>query len=69
FLAAIWLGIDKLVHIVNGTQAPLIANSPYFYFALTCMIIGFQLFLAGYIAELVSRNSPTRNQYVIDKNI
>jgi ABC-type amino acid transport system permease subunit len=69
FLAALWIAIDKLVHIVNHTQAPLIANSPYFYFALTCMIIGFQLFLAGYIAELVSRNSPTRNQYIIDKHI
>jgi glycosyltransferase involved in cell wall biosynthesis len=67
FISALWLGISKMVHLYTGTSAPLVTASPYFYFALVCMIIGFQLFLAGYIAELVSRNSPTRNQYSIDK--
>ncbi|MDR2511780.1 MAG: glycosyltransferase family 2 protein [Bacteroidales bacterium] len=69
FISALWLGISKLVHLHTGTPAPLVTSSPYFYFALVCMIIGFQLFLAGYIAELVSRNSPTRNQYTVDKQI
>ncbi|GHV35458.1 glycosyl transferase [Bacteroidia bacterium] len=69
FISALWLGISKLVHLHAGTSAPLVTSSPYFYFALVCMIIGFQLFLAGYIAELVSRNSPTRNQYTVDKQV
>lgn len=69
FVSALWVGISKLIHILSKTQAPLIADNPIFYIALTCMIIGSQLFLAGFIAELVARNSPGRNQYLIEKVI
>ncbi len=69
FFAAAYLGIDKLLHLHYGTPAPLITNSPYFYFSIMCMIIGTQLFLAGYLAELISRSSPTRNQYLIDQTL
>jgi hypothetical protein len=47
----------------------LIADSPYFFLALTAMIIGTQLFVSGFIGELVSRNSAERNQYFIDEEI
>ncbi len=69
FIAVIWLGVQKWLFLVRGVGAPLITNSPFFYIAIMCMIIGIQLFLAGYIAELVSRNSSTRNQYLIEKTI
>ncbi|UKN03879.1 glycosyltransferase family 2 protein [Paracrocinitomix mangrovi] len=66
FMFAFWLGIDKL--FIN-TSGRLITQRPEFYLALTSMIIGSQLFLAGFIAELIGRNSPTRNQYLIEKEI
>jgi len=66
FLFATYLGIDKLFF---DTSARLIAERPEFYVSLTAMIIGTQLFLAGFIAELISRNSTTRNNYLIEKEI
>lgn len=65
FLAAIWLGAQKIYCLHHGIVAPLVTSSPYFYICLTCMLMGLQLFLAGYLAELVGRNSPTRNTYLI----
>ncbi|MEG1498957.1 MAG: glycosyltransferase family 2 protein [Bacteroidales bacterium] len=69
FLSALWLGIEKIGCLSHGIPAPLVVNSPYFYFAIMCMTMGLQLFLAGYIAELVGRNSSTRNMYLISKKI
>lgn len=63
------VGGSKLVHILNGTPAPLVTDSPYFYLALTSMIIGTQLFLSGFIGELVSRNSAERNDYRFEEVI
>ena len=63
------VGGSKLVHIINGTPAPLVTDSPYFYLALTSMIIGTQLFLSGFIGELVSRNSAERNDYRFEEVI
>jgi len=59
----------KLISIIEGDLRPLVTNSPYFYISLTAMIIGTQLFLAGFIGELISRNSPNRNRYKIEKEI
>lgn len=67
FLAALYLGIEKLVHLSQGIQSILIADSPYFYLSLVAMIIGTQLFLSGFLAELISRNYPDRNRYLVDK--
>ena len=68
FFAVVYLGISKLFDIMNHVKrAPLIAENPWFFFALTCMIIGTQLFLAGFMAELVSRSSSNRNNYIIEK--
>lgn len=69
FFSAGWLGIEKLIAMSNNIRLPLVTNSPYFYIALTCMVIGSQLFLAGFVAELVSRSATDRNVYLIEKTI
>lgn len=69
FISAGWLGIDKLIAMSNNIKAPLVTSSPYFFIALTCMVIGSQLFLAGFVAELVSRSASDRNVYLIEKTI
>jgi glycosyltransferase involved in cell wall biosynthesis len=65
--AAFTVGAQKLMHTLNNEIAPRITQNPYFYLALTAMIIGTQLFLAGFLAELNGRNSSERNSYLIDK--
>jgi CDP-diglyceride synthetase len=64
-----YLGIRKLVFINNNLRAPLITDSPYFYIALTAMIIGTVLFLTGFLGELVNRNSSERNNYLIKDKV
>lgn len=59
----------KLASLYSGDLRPLVALSPYFYISLTAMILGTQLFLAGFIGELISRNSPNRNKYKIEKEL
>ena len=69
FFASAWIGFQKLYSMSLGEIAPRVTNSPYFFIALTTMIIGTQLFLTGFIAELVSRSSSERNTYQIEKEI
>ena len=69
FLACLVVGGVKLVAICNNTPAPLVTDSPYFYIALTMMMLGTQLFLAGFLGELISRNAPNRNNYQIEKSL
>lgn len=69
FLLAGYLGVQKYLQIVGGNSAPLIANNPYFYIALTLMIMGTQMFLAGFLGELVSRSSADRNKYLVEKQV
>lgn len=66
-LLAGYLGISKIWAVYHNEYARLITNRPSFYIALTCMILGTQLFLAGFISELVGRNSTERNHYLIEK--
>jgi glycosyltransferase involved in cell wall biosynthesis len=66
---AAYLGIDKLIAVARHVPARLVTQSPYFYIGLTAMIIGTQLFLAGFLGELVSRSSASRNEYQIEKEI
>jgi glycosyltransferase involved in cell wall biosynthesis len=61
------IGADKLISLHKGIPAPLITDTPYFYMSITSMIIGTQLFVTGFISELISRNSLERNNYHIDK--
>ena len=69
FVAAIIVGATKLIALANNEPTRLVTDSPYFYIALTMMILGTQLFLTGFIAELVSRSSQERNRYNISKEI
>ena len=69
FLAAFFIGADKLWCLANGVPQRLVTNSPYFYIALTMMIIGTQLFLTGFVADLVSRSSTNRNDYQVETTI
>jgi len=69
FISAAWLGAYKLYSMYHGILVERVTQSPYFYFALTLMILGTQLFLTGFIGELVSRSSAERNLYLIDKRI
>jgi len=64
-----YLGGNKLWAMYSGEHAKNIADQSSFYIALTCMIIGTQLFLAGFIGELISRNSSSRNDYTIAQKI
>lgn len=65
FVLAAWLLIDKAIHLFQGTPAPKVADSALFYIGLVAMIIGTQLFLAGFLGELISRMHPDRNLYSI----
>jgi hypothetical protein len=69
FIAAIILGASKLYALANGIHFRLITDSPYFYISLVMMILGTQLFLTGFLAELISRTSQERNKYNISKEI
>lgn len=68
-IATLYLGSVKLYYVLSHVRAPLLTSSPYFYLALTTMIIGSQLFLAGFLGELISRNSSERNEYKVEKEI
>ncbi len=69
FIAAFVIGADKLYCLANGIPQRLVTDSPYFFIALTMMIIGTQLFLAGFLGDLVSRSSSNRNDYQIEEEL
>ncbi|MDX1684957.1 MAG: glycosyltransferase family 2 protein [Saprospiraceae bacterium] len=69
FLLFAYIGGSKLYYMQMGWPAKNIANMSWFYIALTSMVIGTQLFLAGFLAELVARNSPDRNTYIIEETL
>lgn len=68
-LAVVAVGANKLIAIFEHEKAPLITDSPYFYLSILAMIVGTQLFLAGFLGEIVARNSSERNNYQIEKEI
>jgi hypothetical protein len=69
FISVIIVGATKLYNMYNGMPYRLVTESPYFFLALTAMIIGTQLFLTGFLGELIARNAPERNKYQIEKII
>ena len=66
-IITIWLIADKLIAISNNLKYRNATDQPLFYIALVAIVVGFQLFLTGFVAELVSRNSSERNHYQIEK--
>ena len=69
FVAAFVIGADKLWCLANHIPQRLVTDSPYFYIALTMMMIGTQLFLTGFLGDLVSRSSNSRNDYQIETTV
>ncbi|MDD6783301.1 MAG: glycosyltransferase family 2 protein [Prevotellaceae bacterium] len=69
FVAIVIVGAGKLYALACGIPARLVTDSPYFYLALTTMVLGTQLFLAGFIGELISRNANSRNSYQIEEQL
>ncbi len=69
FIAALWVIIQKLVQQSNGLSFRPVTDQPLFYLALLAVILGFMLFLAGFICEMISRSSQERNHYNIKEEI
>jgi hypothetical protein len=69
FILASYIGVEKGYYLAIGVKARLVTEIPHFYIALVSMIMGVQLFLAGFLAEMVARNSPNKNNYKIEKEI
>jgi len=69
FSSAFYIGASKLYKLYNDLPTTLVVDNPFFYIALACMIIGVQLFLAGFIGELIINNQPTEDRYKISKII
>ena len=69
FVAVVAVGVLKLIALAKGVPAPLVTNTPYFYIALTMMLLGTQMFLSGFVGELVSRSNAERNKYHIAEEL
>ncbi len=69
FALSIYLGISKLVAVSHGVEMERLTSNPFFFIALTSMVIGTLLFLTGFLGELISRTSGDRNIYQIEKKI
>ncbi len=69
FICSVWLIVEKLVRQSNGLSFRQVADQPLFYVAIVCLLIGVMLFLTGFLAELISRNSAGRNNYNIKERI
>ncbi len=68
-IITIWLIIDKVMKMNSGEKFRQVTDQPLFYIALVAIIVGVQLFVAGFLGELISRNSPNRNDYQVDKRV
>lgn len=68
-IMAIYIMVEKQIHIWNNLPYRNSTDQPLFYLALVAIVVGSQMFLAGFVAELVGRNAPERNQYLIEKEL
>lgn len=69
FVALCWFIVEKIINLHNNIYGDLLSNHASFFIALTAMVMGTMLFLAGFIGDLISRTSPRRNEYQIEKTI
>jgi len=69
FFSAFYIGAVKLYRLSQGTQQGLVVENPWFFIALTSMVLGTLLFMGGFLAELMSRTATDRNSYLIEKRI
>ncbi len=68
-VAVIVVGAMKLYAMNHGEAYRLVTDSPYFFISLICMILGTQLFLTGFLGELITRNSSERNEYKVEEEL
>lgn len=68
FIALVWLIVEKVIMLVSGVYGDLLSNHASFFIALAAILLGTQLFLAGFIGDLISRSNPRRNDYQIEKD-
>lgn len=69
FIAAAYIGISKLYHMYNDMKYTLVTNNPWFYIALTTMVLGTQLFLAGFLGEIILRTKNNEARYKIASQV
>ncbi len=69
FAITVWIIADKLISQAHGLKYRAVTDQPMFYLALVAVIVGTLLFLAGFLGELISRNSQNRNEYNVNKTI
>ncbi|MBE8728027.1 glycosyltransferase family 2 protein [Flavobacterium hungaricum] len=69
FLSAGYIGVSKLYHMYNGMRYTLVTNNPWFYIALTTMILGTQLFLAGFLGEIILRTKNNEERYKVAREV
>ena len=69
FIAFLWLIVEKIIMLLGGEYGDLLSNHASFFIALVAMILGTQLFLAGFIGDLISRSNPRRNDYQLEKEM
>jgi hypothetical protein len=69
FICSIIIIVNKLIAQAHGIKFRAVTDQPLFFIALVALVVGMQLFLAGFLGELVSRSSSDRNKYLIDKRI
>lgn len=68
-LTTVWLIAEKIYRQAHGLAVRGVTDQPLFYIALLAVVLGVMLFLAGFLGEMISRNSPERNRYLIDEKI
>ncbi|MCY0968302.1 glycosyltransferase family 2 protein [Chryseobacterium wangxinyae] len=69
FLSAFWLGVSKLIDVARGIYGHLITDNPWFFIALTMMLMGTLLFIAGFLGEMIIRTNREHKNYNIDEVI
>lgn len=69
FLSAGYIGVSKLYHMYTGMKYTLVTNNPWFYIALTTMILGTQLFLAGFLGEIILRTKNNEARYKVAREV
>ncbi|MDO5654844.1 MAG: glycosyltransferase family 2 protein [Flavobacteriaceae bacterium] len=65
FFMAFWIGAEKLYYVYKSVSAKLVTDNPWFYLAMLCMVFGLQLFLAGFLGELIVRNNTNGNSFEV----
>lgn len=69
FVMTVWVIAEKLIKIYNDQPFRDVVDQPLFYLALVMLVVGMQLFLAGFLGELINRNAPERNTYLVAEEI